>query len=394
MLAKIYDFLTVLLILVAVAIFGYVYLHRESFFPSKISQTSTTQLYSSLVPVQVKVSDKWLSYADPLRNNKLNALEGSNLILFGASLNYPSQIEVVEDYIVVSEPTSGNLVVLKDTNGDNSADEKKVFASSLDGPYGISYYNKDLYVATQSKVLKYPNFIAQLNSGTNDSEVLLSNLPYIGLNKYKSILAGVDGRILISIGSSCNDCIEQDKRRGSIISYGLGGDDEKIYATGLKNVFSMSLNRGEILAVEDNLDLIDQDASEEINQILPGKSYGWPQIYNDSSANPKYGDFSVAGYKEPLILFSKNSDTRGLTPEDSKLGVLNGAIICFSGSSSFDSNSKKVSLVDFSTGELTDIVSFWNTKTDFVGTPYDIKKYKNGWLITDIDNGFVYYLDF
>lgn len=393
MLAKLYGALTILLILLGVVVVGYVYWNRGSLFQNKLLQNNSSSLYENLVPTRVKVSDRWISYADTLRDKALYTVENANIILFAASLNSPTKIEVVGDYVVISETNSGNIIVLKDTNGDKSADEKKIFASGLDAPYGVSYYNEDLYVATKNAILKYPDFINQLNSSTNTHQVLVSDLPFIGLNKYKSLLVGPDNKILVHFGSSCNDCIEQDKRRGSIVSYNLDGKDEKIYATGLKNVYDITFYRGDIFALEDNIDLVGEGTLEEINRILPAHSYGWPEIYNESTRNLKHTETSLINYTTPVVTFNQDSDSRGISMVYSKFGVGVGALVTFSGDSGFDLNAKKVGLVNFENGEVKDVLSFWQNAETYIGTPYDITGYKEGLLISDLDNGFVYYFE-
>lgn len=389
MLSKIYDVITILLILGAVVLIGYVYWNREKFFPSGIIPTTQTSLYENLVPVQVKVPDKWVNYAGKLREKDLYALENTEIILYAASLNNPTTIEVIGDYVVIAETTSGNIVVLRDTNGDKSADEKQVFESGLSQPYGISYYNEDLYVATDSSVIKYPNFINQYNLGSRNSEVLISNLPSVGLHGTKTLIAGPNNKILVHIGSSCNDCIEGDKRRGSLVSYDLDGTNEQIYSTGLKHVSDMEFWRGELFALDSDMMVIGDEAAEEINKLLPTKSYGWPFLYNDSSSNTKHGEIPVVNYSAPIAMLDPLSNTKGISLSTS----FNGALVAFSGDSGFKKQSKKIGLVGFDSKEVSDVLSFWTGNAEYISTPHDIDRFKDGWLVTDTTSGYVYYFE-
>lgn len=389
MLSKIYDAITIILILGAVAVIGFVYWNRERFFPSGIIPTAKNPLYEHLVPVKVQVPDKWVSFAGILREKDLYAIENTKIILYAASLNNPTTIEIVGDYIVIAETSSGNIVVLRDTNGDNSADEKRVFDSGLRQPYGISYFNEDLYVATDSSVIKYPGFINQYNSGSRESEVLISNLPSVGLHQTKSLIVGPNNKILVHIGSSCNDCIEGDKRRGALVAYDLDGTNEQIYSKGLKNISDMEFWRGELYALDSEMMVVGDEASEEINKVLPTKSYGWPYLYNETSPNTKHGEISVVNYSAPIAKLSSLSNTTGISLSTD----FNGALVAFSGDEGYLSQSKKISLVGFDSAEVSDVLSFWTSKDEYVSTPHDIDRFKNGWLVTDTTSGYVYYFE-
>jgi glucose/arabinose dehydrogenase len=91
-----------------------------------------------------------------------------------------------------------------------------------------------------------------------------------------------DGRLLISVGSSCNVCREADWRRAKILAVPAEGGELKEYATGLRNAVFMAGHpaTGKIWVTEMGRDLLGDDLPpDEINIVEEGMNYGWPVCY-------------------------------------------------------------------------------------------------------------------
>jgi glucose/arabinose dehydrogenase len=99
----------------------------------------------------------------------------------------------------------------------------------------------------------------------------------------KIVATGTQKRLLVSIGSSCNVCTEQDLRRAAVWQADLpDGTNFRSYATGLRNSVFMSTRPGtnELWATEMGRDLLGDDTPpDEINILTEGKNYGWPICY-------------------------------------------------------------------------------------------------------------------
>ena len=94
-----------------------------------------------------------------------------------------------------------------------------------------------LYVATTDKLLRYPfNDWSKMDLGEPE---VLDSFPSYGLSyKYggwhltRSIAFSNDRKKLyVSVGSSCNACIEQEEVRATIIEMDPDGKNKRIYAT-------------------------------------------------------------------------------------------------------------------------------------------------------------------
>jgi glucose/arabinose dehydrogenase len=92
---------------------------------------------------------------------------------------------------------------------------------------------------------------------------------------------GPDGKLYISVGSSCNVCHEKDERRATIIQYNPQTDESKIYARGLRNaVFFVWDSLDKMWATEMGRDWLGDDLPpDEVNIIEEDKNYGWPTCY-------------------------------------------------------------------------------------------------------------------
>lgn len=92
-------------------------------------------------------------------------------------------------------------------------------------------------------------------------------------------------KLLISVGSSCDACEENDWRRAKILLAEGEGGSLRAFASGLRNAVFMRLHpeTGDIWATEMGRDhLGDELPPDEINIIRAGYDYGWPHCYGNN----------------------------------------------------------------------------------------------------------------
>lgn len=135
----------------------------------------------------------------------------------------------------------------------------------------------------------------------------------------RSIIFNSAGKLLISVGSSCNSCIESDQRRAAIYQANPDGSEFKAFATGLRNSVFMAVNprTKEIWATEMGRDNLGDDTPyEEVNIIREGGMYGWPYCYNnqtvDQSINEGGAKFNCGSSISPHVTFQAHSAPLGL----------------------------------------------------------------------------------
>src|SRR5690606_3242387 len=87
-------------------------------------------------------------------------------------------------------------------------------------------------------------------------------------------------KLYVSVGSSCNACIEQEEVRATIIEMDPDGKNKRIYATGLRNAVGLHWVGSERFATEMGSDQFGTEAPEDkLVRVVEGGFYGWPYFY-------------------------------------------------------------------------------------------------------------------
>ena len=387
MLNKLYDFLIALLILAGISAIVYIFINRDLFLKVPKTQKENPVSVENLHPVELKISSHWLKGAQNIRGKTFFAVSKKEHIVYASFLNDPTKMILIGDFVVVTEPNAGNIVVLRDTNRDNSADDKLIFESGLRYPYGLAYKDGNLYVSTEGSILVYKDFLNQLKNTNPSSEVLVSNLPATGIGKKRPLLIGNDNRIYVGIGASCNSCIEEDRRRASVVSYNLDGTNEEIYASGFKEPTDLESYLGFTYLLEESMRSSKIEIPQELNRLKEKAFYGWPFLYGDnvkvSPDTPKVFDFDKA--EPPILTFESKYMPAGLS---SSLNNKNYEGLLISLNSQKES---KVLYFDLN-NNVKELFVWKDFSKGFVANIEDLVPYKKGLLVTDSKNGTIYYL--
>lgn len=194
--------------------------------------------------------------------------------------------------LLVSRPRDGEVLVLdRDRDGDGRADGRRVLLSGLTRPHGLELYQGWLYVAESNAVgrVRFDPVSAQVQG---EYQQIITTLPDRGNHWSKTLRIGPDGMLYLSIGSSCNVCLEGDERRATIMRFQLDGSRGEIYASGLRNSVGLDWApwNQQLYATDNGRDLLGDDYPPcELNQIRRGGFYGWPHINGFGDTDPKLG---------------------------------------------------------------------------------------------------------
>jgi glucose/arabinose dehydrogenase len=225
--------------------------------------------------------------------------------------------------LLVSRTRAGMVVALPDSDGDGRADRVVPVLTGLNLPHGLAFSpgpDKRLFVAETGRVTAYPYDPQTLRVGPGDK---IADLPPGGRHSTRSLLfmpPPHQDTLLISVGSSCNACREEDWRRAKILSLNLRDRTLKPFASGLRNAVFMTVNprTKEIWATEMGRDYLGDDLPpDEIDRIVAGGDYGWPFCYGDNRPDSEFagsGDSAEAcrGKIPPLIDIPAHSAPLGL----------------------------------------------------------------------------------
>jgi glucose/arabinose dehydrogenase len=221
--------------------------------------------------------------------------------------------------LLVSAPRTGTVwLVERDANGDGVADGTHELMSNLYQPHGLALHDGWLYVAETSAVLRV-RFDPATRTVTGPPDRIITGLPDGGNHWTRTVHVGPDDKLYVSIGSSCNVCIESDKRRATIMRFDLDGKNGEIYATGLRNSvdFDWQPGTGAMYATDNGRDLLGDDFPPcELNKIVQGGFYGWPIANGDRVPDPDFGagnDARIAASIPPAHPFGPHVAPLGMT---------------------------------------------------------------------------------
>lgn len=153
----------------------------------------------------------------------------------------------------------------------------------LNGPHSLEFHDGNLYVATNDAVLRFRDAVTPDLVIQSKAEQLAS-LPTGTGHSSRTLTIGPDGTIYVSSGSTCNFCVESDRRRSAVLRHDPDGGNQAVYARGLRNSVGLAWHpvTGELWATDNGGDGLGEDVPpEEINILRDGNDYGWPDCYGE-----------------------------------------------------------------------------------------------------------------
>ena len=210
--------------------------------------------------------------------------------------------------VYASRPGAGEIVRLPDANRDGVADTAVTVTAGLNRPFGIAFRGDTLFVAENNEVVHF-------NPGSANKIVDVPNVPGGIGHSTRTIVFGADGKMYVSVGSSCNLCIETDSMRAAVMQFNRDGSGGRVYARGLRNSVGLAFNptTGELWATNNDRDNLGDDTPpERINVIKDGKYYGWPQCYLPGQRNPEFAAADCSAVEPPAITFQAHSAPLGI----------------------------------------------------------------------------------
>lgn len=195
------------------------------------------------------------------------------------------------DLLVSSPRTNSIWLLAPDRDGDGRSDSASALPLELDRPHGLDLHAGHLYIGEASQVRRVA-FDEDRGQPVGELEVVVDGLPEGGNHWTRTVAIGPDDRLYVTVGSSCNVCIEEDERRAAMLRYQLDGSGYELYASGLRNAvdFDWQPETGLLYATDNGRDILGDDFPPcELNRIERGAFYGWPYRNGDNVADPDYG---------------------------------------------------------------------------------------------------------
>ncbi len=235
-------------------------------------------------------------------------------------------------------PSANRITLLRDADGDGTAETRSTFMTGLNSPFGMTLMNGQLYIGNTDALVRVPYADGATKITAKPERVIKLNGG--GNHWARNVIAAADGKTLyVGVGSSSNiaeNGMDAEKYRANILQVWPADKNWRIYAAGLRNPNGMAINprSGQLWTVVNERDMLGSDlAPDYLTQVEFGDHFGWPWYYwggyPDSRVEPKNPALQQYA-KRPDYALGPHVAALGLTfANDAKLGArfTNGAFV-------------------------------------------------------------------
>ena len=170
--------------------------------------------------------------ATPARISTLRVPTGLSVDVFARDLKGARMLASLADgTVLLTRPEEGDVHALHDADGDGVAERRVRALSGLEGVHGVTVHEGKVYLATPTRLLvSEPQADGALGEPRD-----LAELPEGGRHPHRTLGVSPDGRLHVSIGSTCNACAEENPEHAAMLRFALDGSARELFATGLRN---------------------------------------------------------------------------------------------------------------------------------------------------------------
>jgi glucose/arabinose dehydrogenase len=288
------------------------------------------------------------------------------------------------------------------------------YLTRLRNPNSVAFHTDGagrdwFYLALTDRLVRY-RYVGGANAPSGEPEVL-ATFPDYGLDyKYggwhltRTVAFGANGKLYVSVGSSCNACLEKEEARATVIEMNHDGSRRRFYARGLRNAVGLRWVDGRLYATDMAADHLGKDKpADTMHALRDGANYGWPfcyqsgaRIFPDPEFNPRGRRLRCRDVPRALAAFDAHSAPLGLEhfgagePEE-----LSGSfLVALHGSTNKRlGRGYRVVRVPEKGGAPVDFITGFQQAGRVYGRPADILGRGPGaFLLTDDHAGVVYYV--
>lgn len=213
------------------------------------------------------------------------------------------------------------ITLLRDEDGDGTADLQTVFIDGLDAPYGLAFVDGNLYVANQGDLRRFAYTEGATSIDGPGDEV--TKLP-AAVNHHwtKALTASADGtKLYVGIGSNSNvgeRGMDIEENRAVVWEVDVATGAVRTYVSGIRNPTALAINpwTDQLWAVVNERDELGADlVPDYLTSVREGGFYGWPWSYWGQNVDPRVRparpemvrqaivpDYSLGSHHAPLGL--------------------------------------------------------------------------------------------
>lgn len=235
------------------------------------------------------------------------AVQGLKRVRFMAKS--PDDRIFVTDMYNLTDNTKGAVYILDQFNPAKGTFQRvTTYLKDLRNPNSVAFYTDQngvawFYLALTDRLLRY-KYVAGEETPSGKPEVL-ATFPDYGLGyKYggwhltRTIAVAGNGKVYISVGSSCNACEEKETVRASVLEMDPDGSHQRHFARGLRNAVGLRWIKDQLYATNMGSDhLGDNKPADTMYRLKDGTNYGWPFCYQSGTARLQDVKFNPRGQK-------------------------------------------------------------------------------------------------
>jgi glucose/arabinose dehydrogenase len=216
--------------------------------------------------------------------------DGYAVTVFAEGLANPRFMAVSPDGVLfVAERGADRVVALPDVDGDGRADRVVEVGRGFGGAHDIEFDGRAVLLVAGETTLWRVGL-------DPDEHRALARLPLVenlppGGHSTKTVEVLHGGELLLSIGSSCDVCDEEDPRRASVQLVSESGA-MRPYMTGLRNAVGLWVDdlTGRAWATNMGRDRLGDDRPPEtLYEVIDGADAGWPRCHAGTLPDPDFG---------------------------------------------------------------------------------------------------------
>jgi glucose/arabinose dehydrogenase len=232
------------------------------------------------------------SVPDPLPLNEIKLPTGFAIDVYARVPNARQMALGARGTLFVGSREAGLVHAVVDQDGDQKGDQVHRIAEGLTMPSGVAFRDGALYVAAVSRVLRFDDIEARLETPPAPA-VVSAGFPSDRHHGWKFIAFGPDGMLYVPVGAPCNICEREDPSYASITRMKPDGSGREVFASGVRNTvgFDWHPETKELWFTDNGRDALGDDVPpDELNHApKPGLHFGFPYCHGTGIADPEFG---------------------------------------------------------------------------------------------------------
>ncbi len=345
------------------------------------------------------------------------AAEGLKRVRFFAKS--PDGRIFVTDMFNLTDNEKGAVYILDEFDESTGKFGKVLpYMTGLKNPNSVQFYTdskgQDWFYLAETAKLTRRKFKKGETKPSDTKPEVLATFPDYGLSyKYggwhltRTIAFAPNGKLYVSVGSSCNACDEKEKERATVLEMNADGTKQRIFAKGLRNAVGLKWIGKTLWATNQGSDHLGDDKPDETFYALRNNAdYGWASCYQ-SNGKIYYDRTPPNDLKKPTnrlkncrnvprsyAYFPAHSSALGFDYFDATTNdnfIKNSFLVALHGSTDKDA-AKGYRIIIVRKGEkLKDFINGFLEGKTVHGRPCDIMRLdENSFLFTDDFSGIVY----